>query len=114
MPLVGARAQVIGDVILLRGVRVANHLELLTIVANNDAAECKGGRLMTEMAADIADAETTLRARIVVMWTNKAGQGLCMSLIPAGAFSLVVGCRCSRIEVEGEDQIGVSDGSVWD
>ena len=64
MPLVRGRAQMSGDVVLLRRVRVANHLKLFGIVVNNHAGMQRsladGG-----MTADTSHAESPLWVTLI-------------------------------------------------
>ena len=90
-PLVSGVPKMRRDVIFLSRIRIADDLELLRIVVNDDASKCVGRRLMTKMAAHISDAELTLRARLVQMVSTgrKSQMGG-----PFGAFCLqAFGCR---------------------
>ena len=71
-PLVSGVPKMRRQVIFLSRIRIADDLELLRIVVNDDPSKCVGRRLMTKMAAHISDAKLTLRARLVQMVGTKA------------------------------------------
>src|SRR6478752_3814991 len=66
-PLVSGVPKMRREVIFLSRIRIADDLELLRIVVNDDPSKCVGRRLMTKMAAHISDTKLTLRARLVQM-----------------------------------------------
>src|SRR5262245_59733818 len=66
-PLVSVVAKVRGEIIFRGRIRVADDLELVGIVVNDDAAKGVGCRLMPKMTAHIPNAQPAVRARIVRM-----------------------------------------------
>ena len=109
-PLVSGVPKMRREVIFLSRIRIADNLELLRIVVNDDPSKCVGRGLMRKMAAHISDAKLTLRARLVQM----VGTGRRPQMgRPFGAFCLqALGCR-SKIEVESEDKTCVNACIIW-
>src|SRR5262245_9447803 len=66
-PFVGAAAKMRGEIIFRGRIRIADDLELVGIVVNDDAAKGVGCRLMPKMTAHIPNAQPAVRARIVRM-----------------------------------------------
>ena len=95
-PLVGAAAKMHGKTIFRGRIRIADDLELVGIVVNDDAAESVGGRLMPKMTAHISKAEPALRTRIVRM--SGAGGKRTMGR-PRGAFRLLAFGACVGVEI---------------
>src|SRR5258706_2819339 len=108
--LAGAVAQMAREIVLLRRIGIADDLELLGIVVNDDAAECVARRLMAKMAAYVSDAEPP--AGVEAVWMFRIGRQP-QAGRPFGAFGLQAFGRRLRIEIERKDETGVNTAIVW-
>jgi hypothetical protein len=95
-PLVGVAAKMRGEIIFRGRIRIADDLEPVGIVVNDDAPKSVGRRLMPKMTAHISKAEPALRTRIVRM--SGAGGKRTMGR-PRGAFRLLAFGACVGVEI---------------